>query len=151
ETRLVPLDGSAPSRVVARGRARPSFSPDGAAIWTGDGDTSRRIDLASGAAGRTLRAPPGTAIMIALELPDGRVAARLLDRETQSRQRLALYAGNKDDDPAILYDGKLQEVLFRAPNDEGLVVSNELATSQRELVLVPTDGRPPVVIAPSGV
>jgi serine/threonine-protein kinase len=145
-TWVVPFDGSAPARLVASGRLRPSWSPDGSGIWAGSIDHPSRLDLATGETTRKLEAPPGYFILRARDLPDGRVVGRLLDRATKLGRGLVLYA--KDSATSVpLFPDVTEDALGLAPDGARLLVSKLLVpTSRVELWQVPLDGSPPGIV-----
>jgi Tol biopolymer transport system component len=141
-TWTVPLDQSSPARLFAAGRMRPSYSPDGRALWAGPPDSPRRIDLASGETTRTLVAPAGYFILRVRELADGRVVGRLLDRETKRGRGLVLY-GASSTMSVPLFTPDTEDAFAVAPDRNGLIVSKFLPTQKVELWRVPLDSEPP--------
>ncbi|HEY2515094.1 MAG TPA: protein kinase, partial [Polyangiaceae bacterium] len=145
-TWVVPLDGSAPARKLATGRMRPSWSPDGAALWAGPADAPQRIDLATGAVTRTLTPPAGYYIVRGRELEGGRVVARLLDRETKRGRGLSLYTLTGSSSP--LFPDVTEDALALAPDGSRLLVPKLLLPTERvELWQVPLDGSPASVLS----
>ncbi len=146
-TWLVPFDGSAPPRLVASGRMRPSWSPDGRGLWAGSIDHPTRLDVASGAAQRTLDAPPGYFVLRTRELEDGRVVGRLLDRATKLGRGLVLYP--KDGlTSSPLFTDATEDAIGVAPDGQSLVVPKLLMPTLRvALWRVPLDGSAPAAMA----
>jgi Tol biopolymer transport system component len=141
-TWLAPFDGSAPPHKLVDGRMRPSWSPDGRAIWAGAADGPRRIELATGAVTRTLQPPDGYFLVRIRELPDGRVVARLLERETKLGRGLVLY-GSAGGPAATLFADDTEDAIGLYPDGRALLVPKLLATGRVELWRVPLDGTPP--------
>ncbi len=146
-TWLAPFDGSSPPRLVASGRLRPAWSPDGRALWAGSVDHPTRLDVATGAATRTLDTPPGFFVLRVRELADGRVIGRLLDRPTKLGRGLVLY-GASSTMSTPLYADVTEDSLGVFPDGAHLLVPRLLLpTSRVELWEVPLDGSAPSPIA----
>jgi Tol biopolymer transport system component len=136
---VVPLDRSSPPTRVYDGQTRPSWSPDGRAIWAGDGRTIERVDVATRAVTRSLAAPPSGYLTMAVELADGRVLARVYDRETHRGASIVRYDPGSDAG-AELVAGQVDETLALAPDGAHLLTSALLATGATELWEVPLGG-----------
>jgi hypothetical protein len=142
-TWLVPFDGSSPPRLVASGRLRPAWSPDGHALWAGSVDHPTRLDVATGAATRTLDTPPGFFVLRVRELADGRVIGRLLDRPTKLGRGLVLY-GASSPTSTPLYADVTEDSIGVLPDGAHLLVPKLLLPTARvELWEVPLDGSAP--------
>jgi hypothetical protein len=139
---IVPVDGHAPPARIREGQVRPSFTPDGKALWSGSGETAERVDLATGDTQRELRAPPGTFLTQLLELADGRVFARVWDRSTRKATGLLRYDPD-DPSPHVVFDGEVQESLALAPDGASVLVSKILPTGHVELWQIPVGGSAP--------
>jgi len=145
-TWVVPFDGSAPARLVAGGRMRPSWSPDGRGLWAGSIDRPTRLDVATGTASRTLDAPPGFFILRTRELPDGRVVGRLFDRPTKLGRGLVLY-GKDSATSSPLFPDVTEDSMGLVPDGSRLLVAKLLVpTSRVELWQVPLDGSAPSIV-----
>ncbi|HTQ47023.1 MAG TPA: protein kinase [Polyangiaceae bacterium] len=149
-TWLVPFDGSAPPHKLVDGRMRPAWSPDGHAIWAGPADAPRRIELAGGAVTRTLQPPDGYFLVRLRELPDGRVVARLLERETKLGRGLVLY-GAEGGPPATLFADDTEDAIGLYPDGRALLAPKLLPTGRVELWRVPLDGTPPSLLPGNAV
>jgi serine/threonine-protein kinase len=145
-TWVVPFDGSAPARLVASGRMRPSWSPDGRGIWAGSIDRPSRLDLATGEATRTLDPPQGYFVLRARELTDGRVVGRLLDRPTKLGRGLVLYARDGATPTPLFVDATEDAIGVVAEGSRLLVPKLLLPTSRVELWQVPLDGTAPSIV-----
>src|SRR5262249_29883390 len=109
------------ARRVSGGLIRPAFSRDGRALWAGTDDGALiRIDLASGAVQRILHPPTGAWILMALELPDGRVAVRLTQREAYEARGIGVFSRGAGA-MRLLSDAPVANVLALAPSGRDLV------------------------------
>jgi serine/threonine-protein kinase len=72
-TYVVDIEGRTAPRLIAPGGMRPSFSPDGTAVWAGNKKHPARYAFPSGEVTRTLESPLNCGGPHARELPDGRV------------------------------------------------------------------------------
>jgi Tol biopolymer transport system component len=142
---VLPLDGSAPPRFLHKGQARPSWSPDGRALWTGGAEGSERIDVETGAVTRRLQPPPATLLSQTRELPDGRVFALLYDRELHAFTTIVRFdAGGGA--PTTLYKADLLEEAFALdPDGTRIFFTKALPTQHAELWQLPLDGSPATV------
>ncbi len=135
------------TREVALGRVRPTWSPDGRAVWVGDGTRPGRYDLATSTVTRTLTPPPETLLMHLRELADGRVVAIPFAEDVSSVGR-GLVVYESDDAPRWLLEKDVLEVL--AVRGEDAIVAHRNETEDVELLRVPLSGAPPSPI-PGGV
>ena len=146
-------DAASPPTRLAKGRTRPSWSPDGRALWAGAAEQPERFDVASGRPGRKLRAPPGLQILHLRELADGRVVAIPFPDDTAAGGNgVLLYPAEAgaDSEPRWLWRERNEEVLALAPTGE--VISARLAASgAMELWRIPLDGTAPAVVAGNAV
>lgn len=141
-------DAPSKARAIAMGRVRPTWSPDGRAVWSGDGTRPGRFDLATSTVTRTLTPPPETMIMHLRELTDGRVVAIPFAEDVASVGRgLVLYARD-DTEPRWILEKDVLEVL--AVHGDAAIVAHRNETEDVELLHVPFDGTPPSPI-PGGV
>ncbi len=140
-TWLVPLDGSAPARRLVGGRTRPTWSPDGRALWGGAAEKPQRIDLATGQPTRSLDAPPGYLLLRVTELRDGRAIARVFEKETRRGRGLVLYGPNGGP-PSTFVADDTEDALAIAPDGQRVLVPKLLATQRVELWQFPLDGSP---------
>jgi serine/threonine-protein kinase len=149
-TWIAPLDGSAPARRLIAGRMRPAWSADGRAIWAGAADHPSRIDLATGEATRTLDPPAGYFLVRARELADGRVLARLLERETRLGRGLVLYEAQGGAAQALFSDDT-EDAIAVAPDERSILASKLLSNGRVELWRVPLDGSAPSIVPSNAV
>jgi Tol biopolymer transport system component len=134
--RVLPLDGSAPPTLVREGGGlRPSWSPDGRALWFGPYELVERANLDTGEVTRRLAAPASLGIMQLLELPDGRVAARFLDRVTRHASGLGVYDAKGS--LRMLSDAAYDETLTLAPDGAHLLVALGGVSGKNDLWEVP--------------
>lgn len=152
-TFLVGLDGTGRRRISTSGTVRPSWSPDGAFVWTGGADPER-IDARTGTTNRTLRAPADTLVLNVLELPDGRVVARGVPHSaggaaSQLSSGLLLFGAGKDDGE-WLWHAELESVLELSADGESVIVSKQTASQSVELWRVPLDGSTRVPLVGTG-
>jgi serine/threonine protein kinase/Tol biopolymer transport system component len=145
-TWVAPFDGSSAPRLVASGRMRPAWSPDGRGIWAGSIDRPTRLDLATGAVTRTLDAPEGFFVLRTRELADGRVVGRLMDRPTKRGRGLVIYAKDSAT-PSPLFVDATEDSIGVVPDGSRLLVPKLLLpTSRIELWQVPLDGSAPAIV-----
>jgi Tol biopolymer transport system component len=140
-TWVVPLDGSAPARQLVVGRTRPTWTPDGRALWAGAADKPQRIDLASGQPTRSLDPPPGYLLLRVTELTDGRAIARVFEKETRRGRGLVLYAATGGP-PSTFVADDTEDAIAVSPDGERVLAPKLLATQRVELWQFPLDGSP---------
>jgi hypothetical protein len=135
---VVDIDGKRPPRLVREGWVRPTFSPDGSALWCGDTHHPARVELATGNTTRTLDMPSGTLGTIARELRDGRVVLVAPVGEPTSLGGLALFESTgslrwltKDD---------MEEALDVTPDGRFVIASRVTPAGSDELIAVPLAG-----------
>jgi serine/threonine-protein kinase len=148
---VVPVDGSAPSRLLSEGWVHPSFSPDGRAVWAGSGSTASRLDLVTSAVTRTLRAPAGQILSNLVELDDGRVLGRFRPASREALHGVAIYARGQDAEPRWLTRERIEDALLVTPDGRSVIVARTSAARQTELALYPLDGGPPVPLPGAGI
>jgi len=69
---VVPFDGSSAPRLVHPGGiVRPLWSPDGQALWVGNGSGAARVQVDGGGITREIEAPPASELMRVQEIADG--------------------------------------------------------------------------------
>jgi Tol biopolymer transport system component len=136
-----------PLRELTPGATRPTWTPDGTAVWAGNGEHAIRFDLATGKPGRTIDAPSPLRILQLVELRDGALAGLVFDPQADGFPKLATFdAGGQ---LHWLYEGELDEVLAPAPDGHSVVISL-VADPRRQLAVMPlTGGKPIPVLDPS--
>ncbi len=144
-TWVVPLDGSAPARLLVHGRTRPMWTPDGRALWAGFADHPQRIDLESGQPTRTLEPPPGYLVLRVRELADGRAVGRVFDKETKRGRGLVLY-GATGATPSTFFADDTEDAIAITPDGARVLAPKLLATQRVELWQMPLDGSPPSIV-----
>ena len=143
----IPFDGSAPPSLVRPGAGvRPSWSPDGHALWAGTKELAERIDLSTNETTRRLAAPADSFLTQALELDDGRVVVRRVERSTSVPSGLSIF--DPRDALRTLVDGGFDETLALAPDGARILVAHGGDTPRNELWQVPLrlDGGAPGVV-----
>jgi Tol biopolymer transport system component len=143
------LDGSARRRISAANVVRPSWSPDGAAVWAG-GRSPIRIDARTGQAGRSLHALDDAIILNVLELPDGRALGRATTQDVNGATGLMIFPAGSEQG-RWLWRAELDNVLELAPGGESVFVAKSTEAQGMELWRVPLDGSPPAPVAGSGI
>jgi serine/threonine protein kinase/Tol biopolymer transport system component len=138
----MPIDGKQPPKLLGNGVVRPSWSPDGRAVWVGAVDTALRIDPTTVTTTRTLRAPAGYEMVAVTELVDGRVVARFGDRQTHLVKGIAIYEAGATADPRWVSHDIIDEAAVMLPDASGMVITKVNRGAQNELTLVPLDGGP---------
>ena len=135
---IADFDGSRPPRFVSSGWLRPSFSPDGTALWCGEQDHPKRLEIATGKVTRTLDMPRSALASIARETREGRVVVLVTGTGPTSTQGLALFdrAGTMQ----WLTHDRLEEALDLTPDERFAVTSRLTPTGNRELVSVSLQG-----------
>lgn len=135
------------SREIAVGRLRPSWTPDGRAVWAGPGTKPQRFDLATSTVTRTLTPPPETQLLHLREIPDGRIVAIPFAEDISSVGRgLVIYEG---DTPKWLFERDVLEVL-EVLEDQALV-AHRTQSEKVQLWRVPFDGTEPTPLSAGGV
>jgi Tol biopolymer transport system component len=134
----MPFDGSAPPSLVRPGAGvRPSWSPDGRALWGGSRELAERIDLATNETTRRLAAPADSFLIQALELEDGRVVVRRIERSTMVPSGFSIF--DQHDVIRTLIDGGFDETLTLAPDGARVLVARGGVAARNELWQVPLD------------
>ncbi len=142
---LVPIDGSSAPVFVREGQTRPTWSPDGSAVWAGYGGSIERIDVKTNLATRRLTAPQGSLLTTVLELPDGRAFARRYDKSTHAGAGILRYEPGVEA-PTEIYKGDVDETIALAHDGEHVLFSRLLETDQKELWEVPVEGGAPAPV-----
>jgi serine/threonine-protein kinase len=150
EAHLAPAVAGAPSRMLAKGSLRPSFTPDGRAVWAGDRSAPSRFDVETGVATRTLHPPEGRRVVGVTELADGRVVARFTLTSPALPKGVAVYAPGADADPRWLMDERMEEAFAVTPDGRGVIVARIASSKQSELAMIPLDGGVPAALHGTG-
>jgi Tol biopolymer transport system component len=137
-TYVVDLEGRTEPRRVAGGGTRPSFSPDGSAVWAGSKRHPARYDLVTGEATRTLDSPPNAEMPLVHELPDGRVLATYPGANWSSLAGVAVFSSAGQ--MTWLAQVEAEEVLALSPDGKFVLGARETSTYGRELFALPLDG-----------
>lgn len=135
------LPGLERPRRIGPGGFRPTWSPDGRHLWTGNGNELVRHDLATDTAARRLVPPAGELPLQGIELPDGRLLL-LTTREdgTTVADGVAIYPAGEPTPRWLLHGVELEEVLTLTPERDAALVARVTATQAIEIVRVPLDG-----------
>jgi dipeptidyl aminopeptidase/acylaminoacyl peptidase len=141
---VVDIDGSTQPRLVALGKLRPSWTPDGRAIWAGERMAPARYDAATGALETKLPVAAGTVVYRVLQTDRGVVAIQDADRSG-----VAIYG--TDGSTRWLLEDDVEEVLALAPGGQSVLVSRLRVTNGVELVVLPLDGSQGQSLASSDV
>jgi Tol biopolymer transport system component len=147
---VVPIEGG-PTRLLVAGSVRPSWSPDGRAVWAGSTSAPVRVDAETGAVTRTLSGPPGYDILGAIELADGRVVARLGKVGQSVSRGLGLYAPGASDAPRVLTDDALTEAVALSLDGRWAIAGRPSGGSAPQVVAYPLAGGPPAILPESRV
>ena len=134
------LDGSNEPQFLASGQVRPSFTPDGSAIWAGEHDHPSRFDLGTRHATRHVESPAGAVAPMGRELPDGRYLVVFPQGNGAAASGLAAFA--KDGSLSWLSHDNLNEVLAIPPGEGVVIAARQTETNNVELLAIPLDGRP---------
>jgi Tol biopolymer transport system component len=144
-TFVVRLDGTSEPRLVAPGQFRPTFSPDGAAVWAGEHLRPTRYDLATMKATRAVDSPAGTVAPRGRELSDGTLVVLFPLGAGAVVGGLAAFP--TDAPMRWLSREKLGEALAFTPDGRFAVTSRLTEASNYELVAIPRDGGAATVLA----
>ena len=105
-----------------------------------------RIDLDTGAVTRTLDPPAGSDILAVVELPDGRVLARL-GRAGQAIVRgLGIYAAGASSAPRMLTEDQLTEALLVTPDGHWAIAGRSTNGTVAQVIALPLEGGPTAVL-----
>ncbi len=137
-TYVVDLDGHAAPRRIAEGGTRPSFSPDGKAVWAGNKRHPTRYDLATGEATRSLESPPNTGGPHSRELLDGRVVVAYPAANLSGDSGVALFS--KAGAMTWLARADAEEVLAITPDGQHVLAAQTTHANNPELFEVPLAG-----------
>jgi dipeptidyl aminopeptidase/acylaminoacyl peptidase len=135
------LDGTDEPQFLASGQVRPSFTPDGSAIWAGEHDHPSRFDLGTRHAMRHIDSPAGAIAPTGRELPDGRYLVVFPQGNGAAASGLAAFA--TDGSLTWLSHDNLNEVLAVRPAESLVIGARQTETNNVELLAIPVDGRPP--------
>ena len=109
------------------GRTRPTWTPDGRALWAGFADHPQRIDLETGQATRTLEPPAGYLLLRVRELADGRTVGRIFEKETKRGRGLVVYAATGGP-PATFFADDTEDAIAVTPDGARVLAPKLLAT-----------------------
>ncbi len=146
---LVPLDASAPPRLLHEGSVRPAWVPDGSALWLGPVERPVRVDRAAKEL-RPLEPPRGFVISQVRELRDGRVAVRFMETGAGGGIGIGLYEPGRGE-PRWLMRDTVEEVLEATPDDQRLLVARMTTNHRMELWQIPLAGGEPTPLPTSEV
>jgi Tol biopolymer transport system component len=135
------LDGTSEPEFLASGQVRPSFTPDGSAVWAGEHDHPSRFDLGTRRATRRVDSPSGAVAPMGREVPDGRYLVVFPQGNGAAASGLAAFA--KDGSLSWLSHDHLNEVLAVLPGESVVISARQTETNNVELLAIPLDGRPP--------
>jgi serine/threonine-protein kinase len=137
-TYVVDFDGHAAPRRIAEGGTRPSFSPDGQAVWAGNKRHPTRYDLATGSVTRTLESPANTGGPYPRELGDGRVVVAYPATNLSGESGIALFAPTGT--MSWLARADAEEVLAFTPDGQHVLGAQTTHANNPELFEVPLAG-----------
>jgi Tol biopolymer transport system component/tRNA A-37 threonylcarbamoyl transferase component Bud32 len=146
---VAPIDMHEAPRLLARGSVRPSWTPDGTAVWAGDGSPIAAYDASTGALVQALTDVPVVKSAFTADLGDGRVVA-VFPQHGASDAKISGIALWSPGALQWLYRGPIEEVLAVTGDRQHVLASRATPTSA-ELLDVPLDGSPIVSLAPSGI
>ncbi|MBP6839565.1 MAG: serine/threonine-protein kinase [Kofleriaceae bacterium] len=132
------------ARQLALGSFRPTWSPDGRAVWAGRRGALQRLDPATGAVSRTLTPPDGMLPLHGHELADGRFVLLTGNGATWA-DGVAVYAAGATEARWLIapsVDNSFEEVLTLGPDGTGLIISEVTVSGPVETWWVPLDGSP---------
>ncbi len=137
-TYVVDLDGRTPPRRIAEGGTRPSFSPDGKAVWAGNKRHPTRYALATGEATRTIESPANTGGPHLRELADGRVVVDYPATNLSGDSGVAVFSPAGAMTWLARDDG--EEVLALTPDGQHVLGAQTTRANNPELFEVPLAG-----------
>jgi serine/threonine-protein kinase len=139
-TYVADFDGHDPPRRIAAGGTRPTFSPDGTAVWAGSKQHPTRRDLASNEATRTLDSPLNCGGPLLRELPGGRVVVTYPAADLATDAGIALFSATG----AMTWLARVdsEEVLAVSPGGGYVLGARTSRTGNTELFSVPMVGGP---------
>jgi serine/threonine-protein kinase len=144
-TEIVPIDGSAPPRVIAEGNVRPRFSRDGHCVWGGPSLAPSCVDPVTGASMRTLAAHVGEGLTNMIDGPDGRIFARSMTAGGFEVAHVRVY-DREAHDLGLFFADQIEEASDLLPGERSLVVARMSAERQTQLWEIPLDGSRPSAI-----
>jgi serine/threonine-protein kinase len=150
---LMPLSGDVgkrPLRKVAEGSVRPRYSPDGRAVWVGQGRSPTRVDRETLAVTRTLTPPSGFRGIAVIEVPDGRALVHLAQVEGHDSGGIVRFeavasggadaaAGGAAQPTWLTHDG-VDEALLLMPDARSIVAPKMSRALRGQLTRFPIDG-----------
>jgi Tol biopolymer transport system component len=140
----IPIDGKATSKLLVEGTLRPRYSPDGRAIWAGQGRAPSRIDRETRKSVRALTPPVGYRGVAVIELPDGRALIHLAQLEGHDSGGIVLYESNAGEGAAptwLTRDG-VDEALLLMPDARSVLAPQVGRALRGQLTRFPIDGAP---------
>jgi serine/threonine-protein kinase len=137
-TYVVDLEGHTAPRRIAEGGTRPSFSPDGKAVWAGNKRHPTRYDLATGQATRTIESPANTGGPHSRELADGRVVVAYPAANLSGESGVALFSPTGA--MTWLARADTEEVLALTPDGQHVLAAQTTHANNPELFEVPLAG-----------
>src|SRR5262249_52480170 len=105
-----------------------------------------RVEVETGAVTRTLDPPAGHDVLAVLELPDGRVLARLGQVGQAIVRGLGLYAAGASTAPRPLSEDSLTEALAIAPDGRWVIAGLSPQGNVPEIMAMPLEGGAPVAL-----
>jgi Tol biopolymer transport system component len=141
------------ARRIAPGGFRPSWSPDGTAVWVGARQGISRYDATTLAVTRKLELPKGAFTMAAIELPDQRVVV-LTKSGTATADGLAIYDAGATTSRWLIPgsdDTPMDEVLTLAPGGDAVLIARYTLTASIEIWRVPLDGSKASVVSGAAI
>ena len=133
-------DGGSPRRISPIPSMRPSFSPDGAFLWAGNGRKPERIDLRSGETVRVLTPPDASVLPNVIELADGRVIGRA--EPMYGAAGLVIFAAGQNTG-TWLWREEVEEAVEVSANGSAVIVARQTESQITDLWRVPLDGSAP--------
>ncbi|MFT3764110.1 MAG: LpqB family beta-propeller domain-containing protein [Minicystis sp.] len=144
-THLVAFEGG-PSRHLADGPVRPTWTPDGRAVWAGARTGAVRVDPETGAVTRRIEPPAGYEILSVRELPDGRLVARFWDHDLTMVKGVGVYPAGGGA-PRLITEDALSDAAALSPDGRWLVGGHISREEGLELKAYPIEGGAPVLLA----
>jgi Tol biopolymer transport system component len=142
------IDGGEPT-LLASGQVRPSFSPDGRAVWAGEHQHPTRYDLASHRAERHVDSPPRAMAPLGRELGDGRYVVAYPQGNGAVDTGLAIF--DRDGAMRWLVTTELTEVLAVAPDGRHAISARRTEADHLELFAARLDGSGTVALPTTDV
>jgi Tol biopolymer transport system component len=136
------------ARRLSVGPARPTWSPDGTHVWTGDRAALVRRDVVTGAEGRRIEPPDEDVPLLGLELVDGRFVMLGASSASSGLADVVYLYPAAGGAPEVLWRREgLEEVLALAPEGDAVFVAPIDPDGNTNLMRVPLDGAEPTKLA----